>query len=42
MATRKRRVQVVLSDSEYEKFQKYAELKGIAMSEILRDYIKNL
>jgi len=42
MATRKRRLQVVLSEAEYEKFKVYADRKCLAMSEIIRDYIKNL
>jgi hypothetical protein len=42
MAIRGKRIQVVLSDLEMEAFKKYAESKGLAMSEILRDYIKSL
>ena len=42
MAIRKKRLQVVLSESEMEVFRKYAESKGVAMSEILRDYIKSV
>ena len=42
MATRTRKIQVVVSESEMEAFRKYAESKELAMSEILRDYIKSL
>jgi hypothetical protein len=42
MAIRKKRIQVVLSDVEMEDFKRYAESKGLAMSEILRDYVKSL
>lgn len=42
MAIRKKRLQVVLSESEYEKLQRCAEGKKMAMSEIIRDYIKSL
>jgi hypothetical protein len=42
MATRARKIQVVVSELEMEAFRKYAESKGLAMSEILRDYIKSL
>jgi hypothetical protein len=42
MAIRKKRIQVVLSELEMEVFKSYAESKGVAMSEILRDYIKSL
>jgi predicted DNA binding CopG/RHH family protein len=42
MAIRKKRIQIVLSELEMEAFKKYAESKGMAMSEILRDYVKLL
>jgi predicted DNA binding CopG/RHH family protein len=41
MATRTKRIQVVLSEDEFEKFKQYAKSKGLAMSEILRDYVKS-
>jgi hypothetical protein len=42
MATRTRKIQVVVSEVEMEKFKQYAESKGVAMSEILRDHVKSL
>ena len=42
MAMRTRKIQVVVSEVEMEKFKHYAESKGVAMSEILRDYVKSL
>ena len=42
MAIRKKRIQVVLFESEMEQFKAYAEPECLSMSEILRDYIKSL
>lgn len=40
MATKDKRIQVVLSDEDWEKFRLYVFEKNISMSEHLRDYIK--
>lgn len=39
---RKNIIRVRLSDIELEALKKYAEYRGIAMSEALRDYVKTL
>jgi hypothetical protein len=42
MATRKNRLQLLLSDLELEALKRYAETKQLSISEVLRDYIKSL
>jgi hypothetical protein len=42
MPVRTKRVQVILSEIEFEKFKEYTERMGISMSELLRDYVKKL
>ncbi len=39
---RNKRLQLLLSDLEYQTLKSYAELKQIPMSEVIRDYIKTL
>jgi hypothetical protein len=42
MATKDKRIQVVLSDEDWDKFRRYVFEKNISMSEELRDYIKKV
>ena len=39
---REKKLQIRLTQQEYETLEKYAESKGVGMSEVLRDYIKTL
>lgn len=39
---RTKKLQIRLTEHEYKTLEKYAELKGVGMSEVLRDYIKAL
>jgi hypothetical protein len=39
---RARRLQLLLSDAEYETLKTYADSKQVPMAEIIRDYIKTL
>lgn len=39
---RTKRLQLLLSEQEFEALKKYAESKQISVSEALRDYIKTL
>ena len=41
-ATKDKRIQVVLSDEDWDKFRRYVFEKNISMSEELRDYIKKV
>ena len=42
MATKDKRIQVVLSNEDWEKFRRYVFEKNVSMSEHLRDYIKSV
>lgn len=42
MASRDKRIQVVLSDKEFEWFKAYTNSQSTSMSEFLRDHIKEL
>jgi hypothetical protein len=42
MATRKNRLQLLLSDLELQALKKYAESRQLSVSEVLRDFIKSL
>ncbi len=39
---RTKRLQLLLTEQEFESLKKYAESKNLSVSEILRDYIKSL
>ncbi len=39
---RTKRLQLLLSEQEFESLKKYAESKQLSVSEVLRDYIKSL
>lgn len=39
---RTKRLELRLSEQEYERLQSWANYRGISMGEILRDYIKSL
>lgn len=41
MAIRKKRIKVVLSDTEMEQLRLYAEERGVSMSEIIRGLYQN-
>jgi hypothetical protein len=41
-AKREKRVEIKLNDNEYLALQRFAESKGLSMSEVLRDYVKSL
>jgi len=40
--SRKRKIQFNVNEKEYERLKSYAELEGLSMAEVLRDYIKTL
>ena len=40
--TRDNTVRVRLTDEELQALKKYAESKGVSMSEVLRDFVKSL
>ena len=40
--SRERKIQFNVNEKEYERLKSYAELEGLSMAEVLRDYIKTL
>ena len=40
--SRKKTIQIRLSEIEHQALKKYAESIGVPMSEVLRDYVKTL
>ena len=42
MAIRIKRVQLVPSEQEMADFKEYAQIRGVVISEILRDYVQSL
>ena len=40
--SRKKTIQIRLSEIEHQALKKYAESIGVLMSEVLRDYVKTL
>jgi hypothetical protein len=42
MPVKKKKIQVIVSEEEYKKFQEYAVSKGFSMSELLRHQARKL
>lgn len=39
---REKRIEIRLNDQEYEKLKRHAQSKGMAIAEVIRDFVKGL